>query len=117
MALVHIDSDNVVAKVNDDNNIGASDIVFLDPLTCDDDDLEPNNDLSLATPIALNNGFVIVQDAVACPSYWPIGLPLTWKRLAQCPRFLRVRQQQRVTGCRGLGSDENRPSLQGYLDR
>ena len=67
--LVHIDSDNVVTEVNDDNNIGASDIVFLDPLlTCDDDDLEPNNDLSLATPIALNNGFVIVQDAVACPS-------------------------------------------------
>jgi hypothetical protein len=67
--LVLVDSDESVTEVNEDNNVGASDIVFLDPLlTCDDDDLEPNNDIELSSPITLKNGLVIVQDAVACPS-------------------------------------------------
>lgn len=67
--LVRVDSGDVITEASEENNVGASDVVFLDPLlTCDDDELEPNNEISQASTLTLNDGLALVSGAVVCPS-------------------------------------------------
>ena len=48
--LVETDADDDVVEVAEDNNLGVSDKVLLDSqLTCNDDDMEPNNAAAIAT--------------------------------------------------------------------
>jgi hypothetical protein len=66
--LVEVDADDDVVEAREDNNAAASDTVFLDPLlTCEDDDLEPNDGPTLATPLTPVDGVAAVNGAVVCP--------------------------------------------------
>lgn len=66
--LVVQDVDDQVAEADENNNVGWSDSVELDPLlTCDDDGLEPNNDIELATPLDVSAGAASLSEQVVCP--------------------------------------------------
>lgn len=67
--LVETDADDDVLEVHEDNNVGVSDTVFIDPkLVCEDDELEPNNDPTLATPVTwADEGVILESSRVVCP--------------------------------------------------
>ncbi len=67
--LVETDADDDVLEVHEDNNVGVSDTIFVDPeLVCEDDELEPNNDPTLATPVTwTDEGVVLESSRVVCP--------------------------------------------------
>lgn len=69
--LVEIDADDDVAEAVETNNVAWGPPTFLDAdKTCDDDDLEPNDERRIATPLTLVDGAVTLTDRVVCP-----GLP------------------------------------------
>jgi len=66
--LVETDAEDDIVEAREDNNTGVSDQVYLDPtLSCEDDDLEPNNVPDLASPLNLATGTATLVDRVICP--------------------------------------------------
>jgi len=69
--LVEVDADDDVIEVAEDNNVDWGTSVELDATkTCDDDSLEPNDELRIASPITLVDGVATLEGSVVCP-----GLP------------------------------------------
>ena len=62
------DSAETVDEADEENNVAVSDSVFLDAtLSCADDDFEPNNAVSIATPINLTSGALTLSSLMVCP--------------------------------------------------
>lgn len=67
--IVSIDTAGLSGDGDASNNEAVSDVVFLDAtLTCADDDLEPNDGLVIATPIAFEGTVISMPGQVVCPS-------------------------------------------------
>ncbi|PKN53903.1 MAG: hypothetical protein CVU56_29395 [Deltaproteobacteria bacterium HGW-Deltaproteobacteria-14] len=69
--LVEVDADDDVVEADESNNVEWGASVLLDAAkVCDDDGLEPNDELRIATPVTLTNGAASLAGSVVCP-----GLP------------------------------------------
>lgn len=63
--LVQADADGDALEVDEGNDLAVGGPIALDPLkVCADDDLEPNDEIAIATPLASGQG---PSDAVVCP--------------------------------------------------
>lgn len=69
--LVEVDADDDVVEIDEANNVDPGVVVDLDAdKICEDDALEPNDELRVATPVALVDGAASIAESVVCP-----GLP------------------------------------------
>ncbi len=69
--LIEVDADSLITEDNEANNVTWTPRVFLDAsLVCADDSFEPNDAVTLATPVTLSNGAdgdALIDDVVVCP--------------------------------------------------